>query len=455
MPIPLSLTEPGLEQTLEDSTGSLIRRSILPGGIRLITERDPSVRSASVGFWLPVGSRDETPEHAGSTHVLEHLLFKGTPSRTALEIATAFDEVGGETNAATAKEHTCYYARVRSADLPMAISVLADMVTSPLLDEDAFLTEREVILEELAMAEDDPTDVGFEAVMADVLGPDTALGRPVGGTPETVMAVGLENVRDHYREHYAPERLLVTAVGDVDHVQVRELVLAAVSAGGWSLADGALPTPMRSTTAHRMPPEKRSMRELRRDTEQTHVFIGGPSITAVDDRRQAMTVLMSILGGGMSSRLFQEVRERRGLAYSVYSYHSAFRDAGMAGMYAACRAKSADAVADLLVAEVERMAEHGITDDELRRALGQITGSMALGLEDTQSRMARLATSELLQGQFRSVDEALDAFNAVERPQVQQLAAEMADAVGTRVDVGPERTPTQAIPTTTSEENQR
>ncbi len=465
MPIPLTCDQPGLDQVLHDADGSRILRSVLPGGIRLLTEQDTSVRSVSVGFWLPVGSRDETAEHAGSTHFLEHLLFKGTPTRSALDIAAAFDEVGGEANAVTAKEHTCYYARVRSTDLPMAISVLADMVTSSALEADAFLTEREVILEELAMAEDDPTDIGHEALLADTLGPTTALGRPVGGTPDTVMAVSVEDVRAHYTQHYRPENLIVTAVGDVDHEQLKNLLLEAVATGGWELREGMLPSPRRSPDQHTMPhhtdlPQVSvtacPTRRLRRDTEQTHVFIGGESITAIDERRQAMAILMSTLGGGMSSRLFQEIREKRGLAYSVYSFHSSYRDAGMIGLYGACRAKSANLVADLLVSEVQTMAERGISQRELDRALGQITGSMALGLEDTSSRMGRLATAELLHGRYRTVDEALAAFTTVTVEQVQDLARDMTDRLSVRVDVGPlSETAAGALPrplTTTSEE---
>nr|WP_316249151.1 pitrilysin family protein [Brachybacterium sp. Z12] len=210
--------------------------------MRLLTQTDRSVRSATIGLWLPVGSRDETPAHAGSTHVLEHLLFKGTRRRSAMDIATAFDEVGGDSNALTAKEHTLYYGRVRSADIPMAVDVLTDMITASLLEQDALATEREVILEELAMAEDDPNDVGYETFLADVLGPDTPLGRPVGGTVETVSALSIENVRDHFTEHYRPDNLVVTAVGDIDHDELAGLLQAGLRRGGWTLEDGAAPS---------------------------------------------------------------------------------------------------------------------------------------------------------------------------------------------------------------------
>lgn len=450
VPIALEL-DSGLHQVLWEHEGAVIERSVLPGGVRLLTERDPSMRSASVGFWLPVGSRDEAAEHAGSTHFLEHLLFKGTPSRTALDIAQAFDEVGGESNAVTAKEHTCYYARVRSKDLPMAVATLADMVTSPLLDADAFVTEREVILEELAMAEDDPTDVGHEALVAGVLGPDTALGRPIGGTPATIRAVGLESVRAHYGAYYRPENLVVTAVGDVHHEELAQQITNELFAGGWSLTEGTAPNDRRPTVGFQFPSlldEHRGTdalrtagvtRALTRPTEQTHVFLGGPSLRAIDERRHGLSVLMSILGGGMSSRLFQEIREKRGLAYSVYGFSSGYRDAGLVGLYGACRTQHADTVASLMLDELDKLASNGVTPDELRRALGQITGSMALGLEDTQARMGRIASAELMHGVYRSVDEALGAFNQVTRTDLQQLAQDIAADISIRVDVGPEK----------------
>lgn len=447
MSISLELTA-GLDQVLHEQEGAFTRRSILPGGVRLLTERDPGVRSASVGFWLPVGSRDEKPEHAGSTHFLEHLLFKGTPTRSALDIARAFDEVGGESNAVTAKEHTCYYARVRSVDLPMALATLADMVTSASITSEAFTTEREVILEELAMAEDDPTDVGHEALIASVLGEETALGRPVGGTPATINAVTVEAVREHHHAHYLSTNLVVTAVGDVDHDEVATMLLDSLAKGGWSLSDGQAPRPRRAQQGFAYPSGEDGTdglealrhgavtKRLMRETEQTHLFLGGPAIPAWDERRHSLSVAMAILGGGMSSRLFQEVREKRGLAYSVYGFTAAYRDAGLAGLYAACRPMNAEKVAQLLLEETQRLATDGIEREELARTLGHISGSMALSLEDTQSRMARLATAELVLGSYRTVDEALEAFHGVTRESVREIASEVASALRVRVDVG-------------------
>ena len=446
MPLDLTYDDPASDVLLDPATG--VRRSVLPGGVRLLTQRDRSVRSATIGLWLPVGSRDETPAHAGSTHVLEHLLFKGTRRRSAMDIATAFDEVGGDSNALTAKEHTLYYGRVRSADIPMAVDVLTDMITASLLEEDALATEREVILEELAMAEDDPTDVGYETFLADVLGPDTAIGRPVGGTAETVEALGIEDVRAHFTEHYRPDNLVVTAVGDLEHDELAALLAAGLRRGGWQLADGALPDarprtergdPARAATGP-APSEVAALapHRLGRPTEQNHIYLGGHGITALSEDRHALSVLMSILGGGMSSRLFQNIREQRGLAYSVYSFSAGYRDAGLFGMYAACRPGRTAQVVELLAEELTRMGEQGIDELELARAKGQITGSFALGLEDTSSRMGRLGTIELVHGRYTSVDETLARIGAVGVDDVGALATRLAGSFSTRVEVGPE-----------------
>lgn len=434
------MTDPSSDLLLSEG-GSLIRRSVLPGGVRLLTETDRSVRSVSIGMWIPVGSRDELPEHAGATHVLEHLLFKGTARRSALDIATAFDEVGGESNAVTGKEHTFYYGRVRSSDLPLALDVLADMITSATLAPEALEIEREVILEELAMAEDDPTDVGYETFCEQVLGPGTALGRPVGGTPASVAGISAEAVRAHYTEHYRPENLVVTAVGDLDHDALAALLTERLRAGGWDLAEGAVPRARAHTAAAPEPAGEPvgaiAPHVLARDTEQTHVYLGGPGPEATSADRHAVSVLMSILGGGMSSRLFQHIREERGLAYSVYSFTSAHREAGLFGLYAACRPSRTSSVVELMAAELATMGERGVTPEEMRRALGQITGSLALGLEDTSSRMGRLGMSELIHGRYTGVDEAVERIAAVRAEDVQRLAARFAGAFTTRVDVGP------------------
>ncbi|HEY0217234.1 MAG TPA: pitrilysin family protein [Cellulomonas sp.] len=439
MPLDLPLVapgQPGSELTAGQVDDAHVRRSVLPGGVRLLTEHVPGMRSASVGAWVGVGSRDESDGHHGSTHFLEHLLFKGTSRRTAMDIAEAFDEVGGEANAATGKEHTCYYARVLDEDLPMAVDVIADMVTSARLDADELETERGVILEELAMNDDDPSDVVHERFATVVLG-DHPLGRPIGGTPETIRAVPRDAVWEHYREHYQPGTLVVTAAGGVDHDRLAEQVARALTDGGWDLADGAVPR-VRRGPGDAVPVTAGASRvTIRRATEQANVIVGGTGLTATDPRRFTLSVLNAVLGGGMSSRLFQEIRERRGLAYSTYSFASGHADTGVFGLYAGCTPAKVDEVTELLIAEWERLADAGITDAELRRSVGQLSGGLVLGLEDSGSLMSRLGKSELVHGELLSTQESLDRVRAVTSAEVQELAAELAARPRSVVRVGP------------------
>ncbi|HEY0119790.1 MAG TPA: pitrilysin family protein [Cellulomonas sp.] len=445
MPLDLPLVrsgQPGAERSAGQDGGALVRRSVLPGGVRVLTERMPGLRSATVGAWVGVGSRDETDGHFGSTHFLEHLLFKGTAKRSAMDIAEAFDAVGGEANAATGKEDTCYYARVLDADLPMAVDVIGDMVTSARLDGDELETERGVILEELAMNDDDPSDVVHDEFAAVVLGAHP-LGRPIGGTPATIRAVPREAVWEHYRWHYRPGTLVVTAAGGVDHDALVAQVGEVLSSGGWTVADDAAPLPRRVGTERSLPvgsagiPAVGVERSVRRPTEQANVIVGSVAITATDPRRFSLSVLNAVLGGGMSSRLFQEIREKRGLAYSTYSFSSGHADTGLFGLYAGCTPTKVDEVTRLLVAELEKLADGGVPAPELQRAVGQLSGSLVLGLEDTGSRMSRLGRAELVHGELLSLDETLERVRAVTADEVQVLAAELAAAPRSVVRVGP------------------
>ncbi|GIG37868.1 M16 family metallopeptidase [Cellulomonas pakistanensis] len=439
MPLDLPLVapgQPGSDLTAGQAGDGSVRRSVLPGGVRLLTEHVPGVRSASVGAWVGVGSRDESDGHHGSTHFLEHLLFKGTARRTAMDIAEAFDEVGGEANAATGKEHTCYYARVLDEDLPMAVDVISDMVTSARLDRDELETERGVILEELAMNDDDPSDVVHERFATVVLG-EHPLGRPIGGTPDTIRAVPRDAVWEHYRQHYRPETLVVTAAGNVDHDALAAQVVRALQDGGWDLAAGAAPAARRGSTEALPVTAGASEVTVHRTTEQGNVIVGGTGLTATDPRRFTLSVLNAVLGGGMSSRLFQEIREKRGLAYSTYSFASGHADTGVFGLYAGCAPAKIDEVTELLVAELERLADGGITDAELRRSVGQLSGGLVLGLEDSGSRMSRLGKSELVHGELLSTQESLDRVRAVTAREVQELAADLASRPRSVVRVGP------------------
>lgn len=415
--------------------GSEVRRSVLPGGVRVLTEAMPGLRSATIGFWVGVGSRDEAPGQHGSTHFLEHLLFKGTRRRTALEIASAFDEVGGESNAATAKESTCYFARVLDTDLPMAIDVIADMITGAVLDPQEMEQERDVILEEIAMDSDDPTDVAHEHFVAAVLG-SHPLGRPIGGTPEAIRAVARDSVWDHYRRYYRPDELVITAAGGLDHDVVCRLVVDALETAGWVLEADAAPV-QRRATERAVITGTAGLHVVKRPVEQANIIVGCPSLVATDDRRFVMSVLNAVLGGGMSSRLFQEVREKRGLVYSTYSFASSYADAGYFGMYAGCTPTKVRQVLDLLGAELDKLAEGGITDEELRKAVGQLSGGIVLALEDTGSRMSRLGRAELVSGEYQDIDETLRQIQAVTAADVQELARELAAAPRTVTVVGP------------------
>ncbi|KQO63076.1 M16 family metallopeptidase [Curtobacterium sp. Leaf261] len=415
-PVPLPLEEP--DTSFLTSGGTVVRRSVLSSGVRVLTESVPSAHSTSVGYWVGVGSRDERDGQFGSTHFLEHLLFKGTDERSALDIAVSFDAVGGEHNAATAKEYTCYYARVRDLDVPMAVAVIGDMVTGSVLEPDAFDIERGVILEELAMAADDPADLAGESFFAAAF-PDHALGRPIGGTPDSIRAVARDDVFEHYREHYAPEGIVVTAAGSVDHDRFCALV-EAVFAG----ADDAAPNARRVPEVAAQPVAP-SLAVIQRPTEQVSIIRGSHGLDLRDERRPALSVLNAVLGGGMSSRLFQQVREQRGLAYAVSSFAPAYLDNGAFGVYAGCAPDNVSAVLDIIDDEFHKMAETGITGDELARAKGQIEGALTLSLEDSDARMTRLGRSELGVGEFTDLTTALDRVDRVTRDSVLDLAQDL------------------------------
>lgn len=416
--LPLDLAE----LSFTASGDSLVRRSVLPSGVRILSEQVPGARSATIGYWVAVGSRDETPTTYGSTHFLEHLLFKGTTTRTALDIAVSFDAVGGEHNALTAKEYTCYYAKIQDRDLPMAVEVIADMLTSSLIDPAEFETERGVILEELAMADDDPGDVVNERFFEAVLG-DHPLGRPIGGNPDTIKSATRDAVWSHYRANYRPQDLVITVAGAVDHDELVAAVSAALQKAGWDLGIAATPVGRRDAEVDLIT-RGSHLTVVQRPTEQANVIVGVPGLTATDDRRSTMAVLNSILGGGMSSRLFQEIREKRGLVYSVYSFSPGYSDSGLFGMYAGCTPAKAVQVTELMISEFRRIAE-GVTADEIARASGQLSGAAALALEDSDTRMSRLGRSEITLGEFVDLDESLRRLALVTADGIRELAAEL------------------------------
>lgn len=436
-----------------DLGGGFLRRTVHPSGLRVLTERMPGARSATVGFWVGVGSRDEqgerddAPGSLGSTHFLEHLLFKGTPSRDAYEIATSFDRIGAENNALTAKEHTCYYAKVRDVDLEGAVETLADMVANSTIDPGEFETERGVILEELAMAADDLSDVANERFFEAVLG-GHPLGRPIGGNPETIKAARRDDVVAHYLDRYDPSTLVVAAAGAVDHDRLVEQVLAALrrAGGRWNIDEDRAPKRRVLESDTRAGAEEPAVATaadrpvshvgVERESEQVNLMIGTTGLVANDPRRFAFGMMNSVLGGGMSSRLFQEIREKRGLAYTAYSFGASYSDGGVFGIYAGTMPEKAAQVVDLAAAELQSVAADGITAEERERALGQIAGSSALALEDSDTRMSRLARAELGSGELLTLDVSLSRFHAVSEEQIREVASLVASRPQTVVAVG-------------------
>ncbi|HZG02891.1 MAG TPA: pitrilysin family protein [Streptomyces sp.] len=399
-----------------------VRKTVLPGGLRVVTEAVPTVRSATFGIWVRVGSRDETPSLNGATHYLEHLLFKGTRRRSALEISAEIDAVGGEMNAFTAKEFTCYYARVLDTDLPLAIDVVCDMLTGSLIRAEDVEAERGVVLEEIAMTEDDPGDCVHDLFAKTMFG-DTPLGRPVLGTNETINALTRDRIARFYRKHYDPTHLVVAAAGNLDHdTVVRQVREAFERAGALDRADAE---PLGPRTGSRRIRTAGRVDVLDRGTEQAHVVLGMPGLSRTDERRWALGVLSTALGGGMSSRLFQEIREKRGLAYSVYSYTSDFADCGLFGVYVGCRPNLVHDVLKICRDELDHVAEHGLGDEELRRAIGQLSGSTVLGMEDTGALMNHIGKGELCWGEQLSVDDMLTKIASVTPDDIRSVAREI------------------------------
>jgi predicted Zn-dependent peptidase len=414
--------------------GSSVRKTVLPGGLRVVTEFLPAVRSVALGIWVGVGSRDEDVPHAGATHYLEHLLFKGTSKRTALDISAEMDTVGGEMNAFTAKEYTCYYARVLDQDLPLAVDILSDMVTSSLITQKDVDAERNVVLEEIAMNEDDPSDTVHEAFSAKLFG-DTPLGRPILGTVDSINAITQEQIYEHYQARYTPEHLVVAAAGNLDHDVVVELVRAAFGAALDRTVEPAAPR----LTGESSFGERAGtgVQLVSRGIEQANLVLGCEGLARTDDRRFALGVLNAAFGGGMSSRLFQEVREKRGLAYSVYSFSAQHADTGMWGIYVGCLPAKADEVLSICAEEITRLAEGGLSDAELARGKGQVRGSIVLGLEDPSSRMSRLGKSELVYPRLEPVDEVLEAIDAVSHEDIRAVAADILTRPKALAVVGP------------------
>ncbi|HTZ49825.1 MAG TPA: pitrilysin family protein [Verrucomicrobiae bacterium] len=389
-----------------------IHRHALPNGLVVITETMQNVRSVSVGIWVRNGSRREVRAENGLAHFLEHMVFKGTARRTAEDIAREMDSVGGMLDAFTSKEQICFNAKVLDEHLPIAFDVLADLVLRPKLDNADVSKERQVVLEEIKMDLDNP-----EYLLHDLFTrgfwPDHSLGRPILGTPETVRKFDRDALLKRFQNWFAPDHIVVTAAGNITHQQVVDLVEKEFGYLKPLLTKEEDPVPTTAAPIHL---------ESKRDLEQVHLCVGVPSLPIAHERRFGIAVLNNLLGGGMSSRLFQNIREKQGLAYAVFSELTPYSDTGMLSVYAGTAKETIDQVLDLTIAEFRAMKESPVTEEELRRAKNHLKGSLMLSLESTSSRMSNLARQELYFHRFSSLDEILSSIEAVTREEVQTLA---------------------------------
>jgi predicted Zn-dependent peptidase len=409
-----ALTDPGIE------------RSELASGVRVVTERMPEARSVSVGMWFAVGSRDEPDEIAGASHFLEHLLFKGTEERSARSIAMAVDSVGGEMNAYTSREHTAYYLRLPVAELEPGLRLLADVVSEPAFRPHELDAEREVIVEEILMSEDTPDDLALTALY-ESLYPEHPLGRETLGTRESVETMSRDHVTDFHQRWYRPANLVIAAAGDLAH----DRVLAAV--------DGLLDVGERGTAPVRTSPDTEvvPLVVIDRPTEQSHVAVGWRALPVSDDDRYALWVANHILGGGMSSRLFQEIREERGLAYTVFSSPSSYSDVGSLVIYSGTTPNRLAELLEVIDSVIDGLVADGITDEEHEVALGYLEGSMLLGLEDSGSRMARIGSGVTSRDEVISVDEHVRRIRAVTPVDVSRVLHRVFDGPRAVAAVGP------------------
>jgi len=409
-------------------------RTTLPSGLRIVTEEVSTVRSATFGVWVNVGSRDETPSVAGASHFLEHLLFKGTTRRSAMQISSAIEAVGGEMNAFTGKEYTCFYARVIDTDLPLAVDVISDLITSSLVTAADVDAERNVVLEEIAMRDDDPSDLIHDLFLETYYG-DTPLGRAILGTNESIKSMSRNSVFNYYKKRYRPEDIVVAVAGNIKHKKVVALVEEALSRDNFLDAPAANPN-LRHAPAAKIPGIGR-VGIIERKTEQAHLLLGVEGVERSDERRFALSILASALGGGMSSRLFQEIREKRGLAYSVYSYVQQFSGAGSLTFYAGCQPNKAEEVIKIIRDISMDIADNGLTQEEITRAKGAVSGSLVLSQEDTGSRMSRIGKSELVYGEVMSFDEILASIARVTPEEIQAIASALLPKPSTLAVVGP------------------
>lgn len=415
--------------------GVIGNRSILPGGVRVITENVPGQKSISVGFWVGSGSRDEARGYEGSTHFLEHLLFKGTQIRDAQDISRLGDFLGGSLNAATAQNYTVYYGRVFDSDLPQLLELLCDMFINSQLDTAAMEVERGVILEELAAIADDVSQVALQSALP-LLMDNHPLSRPIGGTQQTVQALTNSHMREHFQERYVPSELVVTATGAVEHEEFCAVLQALLTGAGWELIVGALPAPRRRT-ADICYGESAEL-YVPHPAQQSDVLIAIPGLALGDSREPVLNALTAILGGGTSSRLFQEIREKRGLAYSAYAGAMKSNEGGAVIMEAQCQPENTAVVAKLMIQCLEELAQSGASAEEIETAYRQIRAQTVFAMESSSFRRNRLGMAELLRGELVSIEYLLAQAREVTATQIQELAGELAAAARVQITAGGE-----------------
>ena len=411
------------------------RKTVLDNGTTVISEPMDSVRSITLGIWFAVGSRDETPAEAGMSHFMEHMMFKGTPERSARVISEEFDRLGAELNAFTSKEYTSYYSRFVDEHLEKAFDILADMVVNAGLDDSSCVSEREVVIEEIARMEDTPDDHIHE-LFSEALWPSHPIGLPILGSRETVGGFDHGQSAAFRARHYLAGNCVIAAAGNVDHdvlVAFAEAKLGGLEAGP------------RSTRPEARAANHSRLTVLKKETEQAHICFGVSTMNAHHPDRFALSLVDGVLGGGMSSRLFQEIREKRGLAYAVYSFSALYQDTGEFAVYAGTRPSNAEEVVKLIQTEVEKVALDGVSPDELDRVRQAATGHLVLGMESTRNRMTRLGKNEVTGGEILSADEIMERFNAVTMDDIKRVSAEVLSAEKVLAVIGP-FTPEQLEP---------
>jgi predicted Zn-dependent peptidase len=409
-------------QTLEDTgKGGIVQQTILPSGLKIITETVPTVRSAAVGYWVATGSRDEEIPEAGAAHFLEHLLFKGTPTRTAMEISSSLEAVGGDMNAFTTQEYTCFHAKVLDRDMKLVIDTLSDMLTSSNVTNEDVDQERNVVLEEISMHEDEPNELAYDNWSQTLLG-DQPIGRPIIGTRKSITGMTRTQVYGFFKKYYSPERTIVSIAGNIDHDVAVKMIVDSLKGTDW---DKSGVKPLEPRTSKPLPTVGSGIKIVKKDTEQAHIVWGVPGLDRHDEKRYIIAVLSAAVGGGMSSRLFQEIREKRGLVYTVYSFAHHYTGTGIFGVYAGTTKEKVNEVVEIIKKELADVAANGITEEELERGKGALRGGLVLGLEETNARMTRIAKGELLYGEYMSLDDTLSKIDAVSIQDIKALAAQL------------------------------